>query len=357
MGKGMRYFLSVILLFSFSLIGAGFFLSYKDKLIDPFSGILSTADKSDLVNVTNNGDEKKPISDNGGESNNSNTETGNTGENANNNGTANNNSNNNNGASSSTTTPRPTPNPTPAPTPAPTPTPQPTEPTIDDVNNNLRTQLQNKYGVSIKYGNETSGYSVGGMSTSIISDSSKISKALSDLSTNLANYPDGFFKEFNSIGLRLTIYLIDSYSDTDVTGVTDPSSNNVIISIATYYPFSESFNHETYHYMERYIKIKGGVFTSWQQYNPSTFRYGSFDSSLSFAGTSNANSYFVNDYAQTNEFEDRASTFEYMMADTKASCMNYNLPIWNKANYMSKIIDVYFNTVNSSTVEHWERFL
>lgn len=311
MEKSRKYILSIILLFSFCLIGIGLFLSFNDKLIDPVSGIISTADKSELVNITSNGKEKKPS--NGGSTNS----------------TA-------SGQDPSSTSGL----------------------TIDEVNNKLRLSLQKKYGVTIKYGNETNGYSVGGMSTSIISDPSKVNKALSDLSANLANYPKGFFKEFNSVGLHLTIYLIDTYSDHEVTGVTDPSSNNnIIISIAIYYPFSDSFNHETYHYMERYIKIKGGLFTSWYQYNPIDFRYGTLNSNLSFDRTDDANSYFVNNYAQTNEYEDRASTFEYMMADTKQSCMNYNLPIWNKANYMSKVIDVYFNTVNSSTVEYWERFL
>ena len=349
MEKGKKYILSIILLFSFCLIGIGLFLSFEDKLIDPVSGVISTADKSDLVNITNNGKEKKPSTGTGEGDNNSNIGDSNTGNNENNT------SNNNGGTSNSSTNSNVSEQ---TPSSKPTPTPETTsELTTDEVNNKLRVELQNKYGVTIKYGNETNGYSVGGMSTSIISDSSKVNKALSDLSTNLANYPNGFFREFNSIGLRLTIYLIDTYSDSDVTGVTDPSSNNIIISIATYYPFSESFNHETYHYMERYIKIKGGLFTSWHQYNPSGFKYGTLNSNLSFDRTNIANSYFVNDYAQTDEYEDRASTFEYMMADTKQSCMSYNLPIWNKANYMSKVIDVYFKTVKSSTVEYWERFL
>lgn len=315
MEKGMKYFLSIILLFSFSCIGIGFFLSYENKIIDPVDDILLTVDKSELVNITNNGDEKKP--DN-----------------------------------ATTTQIAPS-----SPSQSDSSLISTSELTVDDINDKLRSELQDKYGITIKYGTETEGYSVGGMSTSIISDSVKVNRALSDLSNNLSNYPEGFFKEFNSIGLQLTIYLIDTYSEADVTGVTDPSSNDVVISIATYYPFSESFNHETYHYMERYMKIKGGTFTSWTQYNPLNFRYGSLNSTLSFDKTNNSNSYFVNDYAQTSENEDRASTFEYMMADTKASCINYNLPIWNKANYMAKVIDIYFKTVNSSTVEYWERFL
>ena len=344
MKKGNRYILYATFLFSLFLIGLGLFLSLEDRLKDSVSDNSSIPDKLDLVNVTSNGKEKNPANDPGAEDNSSGTENDDTN---NSNNIPNTNSSSSSGSDSTNSDVS-----------VPVPTPQtPAEPTIDEINNNLRVELQNKYGVTIKYGNETNGYSVGGMSTSIISDPSKINKALSDLSVNIANYPDGFFKEFNSIGLHLTIYLIDTYSVSEVTGVTDPSSNNVIISIATYYPFSESFNHETYHYMERYIKIKGGIFTAWQQYNPSDFKYGSLNSNLSFDRTNNANSYFVNNYAQTDEYEDRASTFEYMMADAKKSCMNYNLPIWNKANYMSKVIDAYFNTVNSSTVEYWERFL
>lgn len=343
MKKGNKYILSAIFLFSIFLIGLGLFISIQDRLEESTNNNSSIPDKLDIVNVTKNGKDKKPLNDSSTKNNNTDDNTSNT-PNTNNN-------NNNSGNGSKDPVPLvPVPNPTPEAQPS-------TEPTIDEVNNNLRVELQNKYGVTIKYGSETSGYSVGGMSTSIISDPSKVNKALSELSANIANYPKGFFKEFNSIGLHLTIYLIDTYSVSEVTGVTDPSSNNVIISIATYYPFNESFNHETYHYMERYIRIKGGAFTSWQQYNPSGFKYGSLNSNLSFDITKSVNSYFVNDYAQTDEYEDRASTFEYMMADTKQSCMGYNLPIWSKANYMSKVIDVYFSTVNSSTTEYWERFL
>ena len=43
-------------------------------------------------------------------------------------------------------------------------------PTIDDVNEALRKEIEKNYGVKVKYAKETLGYSVGGMKTKEISD-------------------------------------------------------------------------------------------------------------------------------------------------------------------------------------------
>lgn len=342
MKKNEKYFLSVILLFSFCLIGTGVFLTFNNKLIHPVDGVIATVDKADLVNITDNADSKAESlpSDNDVESNVDSDVT----------------SNNTGNSSSSIVEQVPTTSPEPYSPPSSTSNTLPT-PTIQEVNNKLRLELQNKYGITIKYGSETNGYNVGGLSTSVIVDDNKVANVLGELAANLSYYPSGFFKEFEEVGLKLTVYLIDKYSEADVTGVTDPSSNNVVISIATYFSFSESFHHEAYHYMEKYIKLKGGSFSYWPQYNPSDFIYGNTNSSLSFDRTNKSSSFFVNDYAQTDEYEDRASTFEYMMSNSKASCLNTNEPVWSKAVYMSKVIDVFFNTVNSYTTEYWERFL
>lgn len=345
MKKNEKYFLSVILLFSFCLISFGIFLTFNNKIIDPVDGVVATVSKTDLVNITDNADSKTESlpSDNSDLSNND---------------SSNNDVTSNDTGNSSSYVVEQTPETNSVPYSPPSSNSEAlSTPTIQEVNNKLRLELQSKYGITIKYGNETNGYNVGGLSTSAIADDNKAAIALEELATNLSYYPSGFFKEFEEMGLKLTVYLIDKYSESDVTGVTDPSSNNVVISIATYFSFSESFHHETYHYMEKYIKLKGGSFGYWQQYNPADFIYGSTNSSLSFDRTNKANSFFVNDYAQTDEYEDRASTFEYMMANSKASCLNTNEPVWGKAVYMAKVIDVFFNTVNSYTTEYWERFL
>lgn len=127
--------------------------------------------------------------------------------------------------------------------------------------------------------------------------------------------------------------------------------------------FFRVFHHEVFHYIEAYMEIIGyndGIFTDWNNYNPEGFVYGNTNSSYSYSMINPpTNSYFINDYGQTNEREDRATIFEDLMArayETKNSFINTN-NIWLKGKSISIEIDKYFNTVNSSTIERWERFI
>jgi len=225
------------------------------------------------------------------------------------------------------------------------------------INSNLRNSIKEKYGIVVKYGEETNNYSVGDLSTVMVTDNVIINNSLSKLNYDLSLYPVDFFKEFNKKGLSLNIYLIKRYSLDNVTGITDSTSKKVVISIATDYSFSESLHHEIYHYIENYIYLNGGSYSTWNQLNPGDFKYGTANYQLAYTKTNRADSYFVNMYAMESEFEDRASTFEYMMATNKISCLNYGNTIYLKANYMSNQIDLFFDTVTSNTTEYWERHL
>ena len=233
----------------------------------------------------------------------------------------------------------------------------PSAPTIEEVNNHLRINIENQYGISVKYGEETSGYSVGGMSTMIIPDAATCQAALTSLNNVLSLYPTNFFKEISSNGYPLTIYLIKRYSTANVTGVTDSTLSNIVVSIATDYDFTDTFHHEIYHYVEKYIYSKGARYTSWSTLNPSNFVYGNINSSFSYTGTLSDDAFFVNNYAQTDEFEDRASTFEYMMKNDKLNCFNQGKTIWLKAKAMSEQIDYFLYSVSPNVVEYWERFV
>lgn len=229
--------------------------------------------------------------------------------------------------------------------------------TFEQTLDTLRNSIQSTYGVTIKYGNETDGYVVGGYGIESITDQNIIYNALVSLQNNMALYPTNFFKEMRSGGLPLTVYLIQRYSSANITGITEKTKNGIIISIALDYPFSDSFNHETYHYMEHYINAKGGSFSNWNNYNPSGFSYGVYDDRYVYSVNFSEDAFFVNSYAQSYEYEDRASTFEYMMAPSKISPLNTGKNIWAKAKVMCETIDYYFTTVNANTTEYWERFV
>lgn len=230
-------------------------------------------------------------------------------------------------------------------------------PTIDETNNNLRNSIQNEYGITIKYGMETFGYEVGGFSTTPVENSTTINAALNRLKNALALYPKGFFMEMRNGGIPLTVILVNSYEDNTITGVTDSSYSYANISIALMHPFEDSFYHESYHYIERYIFKKHGNYNSWSLLNPPGFKYGVIRNDYSYQNTFNEAAPFVNNYAQSSEAEDRASTFEYMMANTKASCLNQENTVWKKANLLKNTIETVFNTVNPGIIEYWERFL
>lgn len=230
--------------------------------------------------------------------------------------------------------------------------------TIEQTNNQLRKEIENDYGITIRYGEETRGYSVAGISTEVIADQTVITDQLIRLREALNLYPKGLFREIKNGGIPLTIMLIKKYSDGTVTGITDSSYTDAVISISADYAFEDSFYHESYHYIERYLLKKGANYNSWDSLNPSNFAgWGTIDGSLSYSNTFLPTSPFVNNYAQTEAVEDRASTFEYMMAPSKASCLNKGNVVWKKATLLADTIDLVLSSVSPDVTEYWERYL
>ncbi len=228
---------------------------------------------------------------------------------------------------------------------------------IDSKNLNLRNEIEKEFSVMVRYGNETEGYAVGGVLTDPITDPMLVNETLNSLYNTLSLYPKGIFKEIKDGGIPLTIILVNNYSEYSITGVTDSSYDYAHISIAAMYDFSESFFHESYHYMERYMFKKKANYNSWDSLNPPDFQWSVIQGSLSYSNTFKEDAYFVNNYAQTSAAEDRASTFEYMMAPTKASCLNKGNTVWYKANYMALTMESVFNTVSPDSIEYWERYI
>ena len=228
---------------------------------------------------------------------------------------------------------------------------------LNYINDQLRNEIEQRYNITIKYGSETEGYTVANIGTESINNASVANNALIRLRNILSLYPEGMFTEIKNGGIPLTIYLVNGYGEENVTGVTDSSYSYANISIAVKYPIEESFYHESYHYIERYMFKKGASFYTWNSLNPDGFNYGTIYNDYSYSNTFVAEAPFVNNYAQTDEREDRASTFEYMMATSKASCLNNGQNVWKKAILMSRTIDAVFDTVSPDVTEYWERFL
>ena len=228
---------------------------------------------------------------------------------------------------------------------------------IEKENIKYRDFIQKKFDIKILYGKETDGYSVGGFSTHIISDQYLIYQSLVKLEKCLEKYPESLFREIKDGGIPLTIILLDHYDDLNITGVADSSYSYAKISLSISHPFEESFYHESYHYIERYLFKLGVNFNSWNSFNPMQFEYGKIYGDYSYNNTFLDSSPFVNNYAQTMDTEDRASTFEYMMAEEKANCFNNNQIVWKKASLIARTIEYNLNSVSPNVTEYWERFL
>lgn len=303
MSNKSRVILARVMIFcSVILIGSGVYLNLQETkpIIDPVSDV-TTPDNDSVIITTNDGMPPTATNDNDSD------KTGNS-DNAtavpndstssdtpvpNNTTTSGNTGNTSSTGNTSGTNTNSTPSPSPAPEPEPEPAP------VVDQNVVFRKSIEDTYGVKVFYGNETSGYSVGGMSTTVIPDSS-ISSALTQLNDALATYPVGFFQEFLNKNINVNVYLIKNYSANNVTGVTDTSFKRINISIAMDFPFNESFHHEVLHAIEYYIERSGGKFTSWNSFNPADFSYGSENKDYSYSVTGEASSYFVNNYAQVS---------------------------------------------------------
>ncbi len=366
---------SIMIFFAILLIMTGLYMNFfTSDVLDPIRDVDKANDNPGEVTITtndgkppatnsndtntntNNGSSDTPITnDNTGNNTSSGTDLNpstsngntNTGSNTN---SSNNNTGNNSGSNTTPSTPIPDPTPTPEPTPDSTP--------VVDPLTNYRKQIEDTYGIKVLYGSETNGYVVGSLGTTAITDTNVMKSTLEQLNTALSMYPNGFFREFSKQNMSLNVYLIKNYSAENVTGVTDFAPRRTIISIATDFPFDESFHHEMLHYIEHYIESAGGGFTAWNSFNPLDFTYGVENSSYSYSKTGTPGSYFVNNYAQTSANEDRASTFEYMTASVKYSCYDSkDYPIWKKSNYLSTMIETYFTTVSSSVVDYWERYI
>ena len=47
-----------------------------------------------------------------------------------------------------------------------------------------------------------------------------------------------------------------------------------------------------------------------------------------------------------------------MTANSRYSCFDsHDYPIWKKSNYISNIIDTYFETVTPRVIDYWERYI
>lgn len=234
---------------------------------------------------------------------------------------------------------------------------------IEEKNNNqLRIEIEEKYGIKIYYGNELKKYSVLNKVPISLSDPNDIKHYLLSLDEELKKYPTDFFRETNSYNMFLSIYLIEDFPDTDVLGYTDyKRPHNTIIIVKCDSSFANTLNHEIMHFIDHYINFKDStndVRYTWKKLNPKNYSYGTNEKSYVFSETHSKYSFFLNNYAQTSFLEDRAVLFGDIMSNSVGSdCYIYGTPLYKKMELLTVQIDYYFDCVDFTSLPYWSRFL
>ena len=165
-----------------------------------------------------------------------------------------------------------------------------------------------------------------------------------------------FFKEFvhdEYTGLR--VYLVsDIKADIGMDGEQLRYYDKYAI-IAKSYNFRRILCHELMHAIEDGVVTKGKeIFNKWDSYNPKGFKYKEKYDSYSdpykyTVEYKKGDIYFIDNYAQTNEQEDRARIFENICMNTTSDIKN-NSHLFNKANYLEEEVIKYYPMLKESTI-------
>lgn len=220
-------------------------------------------------------------------------------------------------------------------------------------NNRLRKEIENEYDIQIYYGNELKKYDVLSYSPELLTDSEEIKEYLNILNAELKKYPEDFFKEMKTYNMELSLYLIKDLPNSDVLGYTDyDNRSKTIITIICEDNFRNTLHHEIMHFIDYYINKKdrfNDVIYTWSKLNPENYSYGTNEKSYVYSETKNKNSYFLNNYAQTNYLEDRAVLFGDIMSNVVGKdCYVPGTPLYKKIDLLSQQLDKYFDCINYS---------
>ncbi len=153
--------------------------------------------------------------------------------------------------------------------------------------------------------------------------------ALEDLERYFLVFNADFFSRFFGYGMNgLEIYLADNITSTsksefgnaDVVGLYIKKNNkyNIVLKVNSGENINTIAYHETFHVIEDYLASFNITFASWSNLNSPNFTYSNvYYTNQVFSDTLNNNKYndgiyFVDNYARSNELEDRARMFEFI---------------------------------------------
>lgn len=226
----------------------------------------------------------------------------------------------------------------------------------------LRKNIQNTYGITIKYGNEIGSYKPKRLTPEPLTNQDEIKKALNTMKTELVKYPNGLFKTMKNNGMPLTIFIIASISGNAFEGFTDHEfGDDIKITLVNNFSLAYTMNHEIMHYIDKYLEIKmypASPYTEYIALNPPGFSYGNINTNYNFKYNASPDEvYFFDSYSQYSVKEDRAQIFKQMITRTYKlnGLFNNNGVLNQKANIIDKQIRQYFNCANSTL--YWDKYI
>ena len=187
--------------------------------------------------------------------------------------------------------------------------------------------------------------------------------ALEDLERYFLVFNADFFSRFFGYGMDgLEIYLADNITSTsksefgnaDVVGLYIKKNNkyNIVLKVNSGENINTIAYHETFHVIEDYLASFNITFASWSNLNPANFTYSNvYYTNQVFSDTLNNNKYndgiyFVDNYARSNELEDRARMFEFICQGEDFSEYPH---LYAKISYIKQIVLANFPELYNSS--------
>lgn len=217
--------------------------------------------------------------------------------------------------------------------------------------------IEKNYEINIYYGSILKDIAPK-VNANVLYDENTILQMLKRLASEFNKYPDGILSEIQSNGYKLSIYLIDSFNNSNVALANRTSNGYFNIFIAENDELEKSIHHEFYHIMEYYMKLQYGsdnIYQIWDSYNPSNFIYTNNTKNIDrlyVYGLDDIHELsFVSLYSKFSEEEDRAEIFSAMMLENEEYESNDKAKnIINKMDCIKYTLDLVFSSVEERSI-------
>lgn len=236
--------------------------------------------------------------------------------------------------------------------------------------------LEEKWDISICYGEEVTALMPYDYNATILTDTQVISQKLRELSDILDSYPGGFFTElpygdYDHFEISLCAGLSPTGSEGINTAIAISNTRGSVLmtvfDVVNSDFFEQTFAHELFHLMERRIdQIDPSLLEGWSSLTPggdgayyfsyhdengveindvSNTWYGEFDAELV---------YFVDAYSKSYPTEDRARIFEYLVGNDGDPFFSDSPVLMAKAERLCEIVRLTFPSVAAADEVAWE---